>query len=186
MPHWSSPENDEATARPTLVQRAGGYFSLERPRRRRQPAPGRFLAAAAVAIIGSLAACAAIVAAGTATFPAMAGYEHFRFLDYAKLTVPGVALASLAWPVVTLFTPRARLLFAWLTVVVTMGGLAPDLWILYRGAPPNAVLLLVVMHLALAAVTYPALVFIAPQKPAPGPPVTLAPTPASAAAPLRR
>lgn len=164
MPHSSSPANDQATARPTPVQRAGGRFGLERPRRGRQPAPGRFLVAAVVAILGSLAACAAIVAAGTAIFPATAGYEHFRFLDYAKLTVPGVALASLAWLAVTLYTPRARLLFGWLTVVVTVGGLAPDLWILYRGAPPAAVLILVVMHLALAAVTYPALVLIAPQR----------------------
>ncbi|MDJ0357453.1 hypothetical protein [Paenarthrobacter sp. PH39-S1] len=86
---------------------------------------GRFLVAAVVSIIGSLAACAAVVAIGTTIFPATSGYDHFRFLDYAKLTVPGVAAAALAWPVVTLFSSRARRLFAWLTVLVMLGGMAP-------------------------------------------------------------
>lgn len=163
MPDWPSPERVASTARPALVQKAADYFRFDLPWGQCQPAVDNFLVAAVVAIIGSLAACAAIVAIGTTLFPATAGYDHFRFLDYAKLTVPGVGAAALAWPIVTLFSSQARRLFAWLTVVVTLGGMAPDLWILYRGAPSEAVLILVNMHLALAAVTYPALVYIAPQ-----------------------
>lgn len=169
MPDWSSPERVAAKVRPTPAQKAADYFSLDLPRGRRQPGVGRFLVAAVVAIIGSLAACAAIVAVGITVFPATAGYDHFRFLDYAKLTVPGVGAAALAWPLVTLFSSQARRLFAWLTVVVTLGGIAPDAWILYRGAPPEAVLVLVFMHLALAAVTYPTMVYVAPQRLASGP-----------------
>jgi hypothetical protein len=168
MSDWSSPQRVEGTIPQSVIQRAVEYFSLGFPRGLRQPALGRFLAAAVVSIIGSLAACAAIVAIGVAIFPATAGYDHFRFFDYAKLVVPGVVAAALAWPIVTLFSSRARRLFAWLTVVVTLGGLVPDAWILYRGAPPEAVLVLVVMHLALAAVTYPALVYISPQRRSPG------------------
>ena len=164
MPELSSPRGLETANRPTFARRAVDYFTVDLPWGRRQPGLGRFSTAAVVSVLGSLAACAVIVSIGTAIFPATAGYEHFRFLDYAKLTVPGVVAASLAWPVVTLFSSRARRLFAWLTVVVTLGGLAPDAWILYRGDAPEAVLVLVVMHLALAAVTYPALVYIAPQR----------------------
>lgn len=164
MPDETSTQSVDVAARPSAVHRAATYFTVDFPRGRRQPATGRFITAAVVSVIGSLAACAAIVAIGTAIFPATAGYEHFRFLDYAKLTVPGVAAASLAWPVVTFFTSRARPLFAWLTVAVTLGGLAPDAWILFRGDAPESVLILVVMHLALALVTYPALVYIAPQR----------------------
>ncbi|MGA7206199.1 MAG: DUF6069 family protein [Specibacter sp.] len=162
MPDESATEG--VAARPSAIQRTTAYFTVDFPRGRRQPAAGPFITAAVVSIIGSLAACAAIVAIGTAVFPATVGYEHFRFLDYAKLTVPGVVAASLAWPVVTFFSSRARRLFAWLAVAVTLGGLAPDAWILVRGDAPAAVLILVVMHLALAAVTYPALVYIAPQR----------------------
>ena len=38
------------------------------------------------------------VVIGTAIFPATKGYVHFRFSDYAKLTVIGVVIACLAWP----------------------------------------------------------------------------------------
>jgi len=164
MSDWSSPQSAKAQARPSLPQRAAAYFSIDLPWGKRQPALGRFLTGAAVSVIASLAACAVIVAVGTAIFPATAGYEHFRFLDYAKLTVPGVVAASLAWPMVTLLSSRALRLFAWLTVAVTVGGMAPDAWILLRGDSPDAVLVLVAMHLALAAVTFPALVFLAPQR----------------------
>ncbi|NVN00520.1 DUF6069 family protein [Arthrobacter sp. SDTb3-6] len=170
MPDRSSPQSVEATPLPPLNQKATAYLNLDFPRGRCQPTAGRFLVAALVSIAASLAACAVIVAVGTALFPSTSGYDHFRFMDYAKLTVPGVTAASLAWPTVTLLSSQARRPFAWLTVIVTLGGLSPDAWILYKGAPPEAVVILVVMHLALAAVTYPALVHIAPQRRGPIPP----------------
>jgi hypothetical protein len=42
----------------------------------------------------------------------------------------------------------------------------PDLFILYRGQPADAVAVLMVMHLAIALVTYNLLVHVAPVLPA--------------------
>jgi hypothetical protein len=42
-----------------------------------------------------------LVTIGTAVFPSTKGYVHFQFSDYAKLTIIGVVIACLAWPVVT-------------------------------------------------------------------------------------
>lgn len=136
---------------------------LDLPMGRRQPRAWRWVLAAAVAVVGSVAACALLAAAGVAVFPSTAGYGHFRFADYTKLTVAGVVAASVAWPIVTWLSSRARPVFLWLAVIVTVVSFAPDLWILHGGQPAEGVLVLAVMHVAVAAVTYPALVLIAPQ-----------------------
>ncbi|MBW4096099.1 MAG: hypothetical protein HIU81_12420 [Acidobacteria bacterium] len=163
MQEQSSTRNTGVAAGPSVLSKAAAYFTIDFPKGQRQPALGRFIVAAIVSVVVSLAACAVIVVIGTAIFPATKGYEHFGFLNYAKLTVPGVLAACLAWPAVTLISSRAVRLFVWLTVAVTVVGLVPDAWILFRGAPAAAVLVLVVMHIALALVTFPALVLIAPQ-----------------------
>ncbi|GGF41179.1 hypothetical protein GCM10011399_37360 [Subtercola lobariae] len=56
-------------------------------------------------------------------------------------------LACLAWPLVTLLSSRARRLYFWLAVLVTIVGLKPDAWVLYKGQPAAAVFILVLMHL---------------------------------------
>ncbi|GHG48183.1 hypothetical protein GCM10012320_15280 [Sinomonas cellulolyticus] len=139
-------------------------LDLDFPRGRNQPAPVRWVVASAVAVVGSVLACAALAAAGVAWFPETAGYEHFGFVDYTKLTVIGVGLACLAWPAVTWLSSRAWKPFLWLAILVTIVGLAPDAWILYKGQPANAIGVLVLMHFAVALITYPALVLIAPQR----------------------
>jgi hypothetical protein len=73
----------------SLVGRALGLARIDWAPSRQQPPPGRMVLATAVAIVGSLLADAILVAIGTAAFPATAGYGHFRFDDYAKLTVIG-------------------------------------------------------------------------------------------------
>jgi hypothetical protein len=78
--------------------------------------------------------------------------------------VIGVLAACFAWPLVTLLTTRARRLFLWIAILVTVVSLAPDAWILHLGQPAEGVAVLVAMHFALAVITYPALVFIAPQR----------------------
>ena len=143
----------------------GGNMTFDLPAGRAQPHLWRWILALCVAIGASLAACAALAAIGTAVFPSTVGYPHFQFADYAKLTIVGVFFACLAWPLMTLVSSRARGPFLLLTVIVTIVGLAPDAWILYKGQPAEAVLVLVAMHFALALITYPALVFIAPQRP---------------------
>lgn len=128
----------------------------------RQPSWVRVLIASAASIAGSLIADAAIVALGVAIWPATKGYVHFAFADYAKLTVVGVVIACAAWPVVTRVCAAPRWLFLRLAVLVTLVLLLPDVYILALGQPGTAVTVLMVMHLAIGAVTYAALVGIAP------------------------
>ncbi len=129
-----------------------------------QPSALRVLVALIVSVAGSLAADAVLVRIGTAIFPSTVGYVHFRFSDYAKLTVIGVVIASLAWPVVTRMSSAPRWLFFRLAVLVTLVLWLPDLYILDLGQPVRAVAVLIVMHLAIAVVTYSSLVHLAPAK----------------------
>jgi hypothetical protein len=83
-------------------------------------------------------------------------------VDYAKLTIIGVVIACLAWPVATPLSSAPRWLFLRLAILVTAVLLLPDAWLLARGSPPKAVAVLVVMHLAIAVITYNCLVHLAP------------------------
>ncbi len=133
--------------------------------RHRQPAPGRVLLATLAAIAGSLIVDAVLVAIGQAVFPSTKGYAHFQFADYCKLTVIGVIIACVAWPVVTRVTSAPRWLFLRLAVLVTLVLWLPDLYLLVRGQSGKAVAVLMVMHLAIALVTYNLLVRVAPVAP---------------------
>ena len=128
----------------------------------RQPSLGKLMLATVLSIAGSLLADALLVKIGVALFPATKGYAHFRFFDYARLTVIGVIIACVAWPIVTRITSWPRWLFFRLAILVTLVLFAPDLWLLARGQAPKAVGVLVVMHLAIALVTYNLLVHVAP------------------------
>jgi len=132
----------------------------------RQPSGVRLVIATIVSLLGSLIADGAIVAVGTRVFPTTKGYVHFHFSDYGKLTVIGVLIACAAWPVVTRISSEPRWLFFRLAIVVTLVLLLPDVYILHQGQPGKAVGVLMVMHLAIALVTYNALVRIAPARPA--------------------
>ena len=114
------------------------------------PRRARVATATIVAVVASLLADAALVAIGTAVFPSTHGYVHFAFADYARLTVLGVVVACLAWPVVTRVSSAPRWLYLRLAVAVTLILWIPDLWILAKGQPPEAVAVLMVMHLAIA------------------------------------
>jgi hypothetical protein len=149
-----------------MLNQAASLVRLDFSPQHRQPPAGRVLLATVAAIAGSLAADAILVVIGEALFPGTRGYVHFRFSDYGKLTVIGVIIASVAWPVVTRVTSQPRWLFVRLAVLVTLFLWLPDLYILYRGQPADAVAVLMVMHLAIAVVTYNLLVHVAPVRPA--------------------
>jgi hypothetical protein len=118
---------------------------------------------ATVVSIGlSLAADAALVAIGTRLFPATKGYVHFAFTDYAKLTILGVLVAGAAWPIVTRISAAPRWLFFRLAILVTLVLFLPDVYIWHQGQPADAVAVLMAMHVAIAVVTYNALVHLAP------------------------
>jgi hypothetical protein len=129
-----------------------------------QPGGFRVAAATLVSLVGSLLADAALVAICTAAFPSTRGYVHFQFHDYAKLTIVGVIVACLAWPIVTRISSAPRWLFFRLAIAVTVVLLLPDAYLLWRSQPPKAVAVLICMHLAIALVTYNAMVRLAPTR----------------------
>jgi hypothetical protein len=147
-----------------MMKQAVTLTKLDFLPRHRQPSAGRVLLATLAAIVGSLLADAALVAIGQAVFPATKGYSHFQFADYTKLTVIGVIIASAAWPIITRVTSAPRWLFFRLAILVTLVLWLPDLYILYRGQPGRAVAVLMVMHVAIAVVTYNVLVHLAPTR----------------------
>lgn len=130
----------------------------------RQPTPLRLVVATMIALLGSLAADAILVAIGTRIFPGTAGYEHFRFADYAKLTIIGVLGGAAGWPVLTRISSAPRWLYGWLMILVSMALFIPDAWLLVRGQPADAVAVLMAMHVAIAAILYCCMVLVAPPR----------------------
>jgi hypothetical protein len=154
------------TQPPPWLDRALGLARVDFAPSHRQPSAARVLVALVVSIAGALTADAILVVIGTTLFPPTKGYAHFQFQDYAKLTVIGVVIACLAWPVVTRISSAPRWLFFWLAVLVTLVLWLPDLYLLDLGQPGRAVAVLMVMHLAIALITYNSLVHIARVGPA--------------------
>jgi hypothetical protein len=152
------------TQLPPSLERPLGLVRVDFAPAHRQPSAVALLVATVASLVGSLAADAILVVIGTAIFPATQGYVHFRFSDYAKLTIIGVIIACVAWPVVTRISSSPRWLFIRLAIGVTLVLWLPDLFILYRGQSARAVAVLMVMHLAIALVTYNCLVHIAKVK----------------------
>ena len=127
-----------------------------------QPSNGRVVLATVLSIVGSLVADALLVVIAQALWPSTKGYAHFQFADYAKLTIVGVIIACIAWPVTTRITSQPRWVFVRMAVLVTIVLWLPDVYILIQGQPAKAVGTLFVMHVAIALVTYSALVYLAP------------------------
>jgi hypothetical protein len=119
------------------------------------------LAAAAL----SLAADLVLVAVGRAVFTVPASFGKFAFGAYALLTVLGVAGATAAWWAVTRLSSRPRWLLTRLAALVTALLLIPDFLLLGTpGNPAGPVVILMLMHLAIAAITYLALIKVAPAR----------------------
>ena len=124
----------------------------------RQPSNGRVVLATVLSIVGSLVADALLVVIAQALWPSTKGYAHFQFADYSKLTIVGVIIACIAWPATTRITSQPRWMFFRMAVLVTLVLWLPDVYILIQGQPAKAVGTLFVMHVAIALVTYSALV----------------------------
>ena len=139
---------------PTSLGRALGLVRVDLAPAHRQPSSLQVAIATAVSVAGSLAVDALLVVIGQAIFPSTKGYVHFQFSDYSKLTVIGVLIACAAWPIVTRISSDPRWLFFRLAIAVTLVLWLPDLWILHLGQPVQAVVVLMLMHLAIAVVTY--------------------------------
>jgi hypothetical protein len=128
----------------------------------RQPVLVRLISATLIAVVGALAADAILVALGTHVFPGTSGYEHFQFHDYAKLTIIGVVIGAVGWPVITRISSAPKWLYARLTILITVVLFLPDAWLLIHHQPPKAVAVLMSMHVAVAAVIYSTMVNVAP------------------------
>ena len=144
-----------------LVDRALALARVDWSPSRRQPRIEWVAVATVLAIAGALIADALLVKAGTSLFPSTNGYEHFRFDDYAKFTVIGVVVGCAGWPIVTRITSAPRWLFSRLAVLISLVLFLPDVWLLLRHQPLNAVLVLMIMHVAVALVTYQIVVRVA-------------------------
>jgi FtsH-binding integral membrane protein len=88
--------------------------------------------------------------------------EHFRFGDHAKLTIIGVLVGAAGWPVLARISSAPRWLYGWRTVLVSVALFSPDAWLLVRGQPLDAVVVLVAMRVAIAVTLYCGMVFVAP------------------------
>ena len=96
-----------------MLEQIASLARLDFSPQHRQPLVTRVLLATVIAIAGSLAVDAILVAIGEAVFPGTKGYVHFRFSDYAKLTVIGVIIACAAWPVITRVSSAATCSSTW-------------------------------------------------------------------------
>ena len=156
---------------PDVVAQALSIFAVDFEPQHDHPRARRVVLATMVAVVGSLLANTILVGVGTTIFPATKGFAHFRVSDYGTLTAIGVVLACMSWPIVTRISSVPEWLFLRMAVVVMLVLWLPDLWILLHGEPPAAVLVLMLMHVAIALITYPALVKLAPVRPRPEPAV---------------
>jgi hypothetical protein len=127
------------------------------------PAHRRVMAAGLAAAALSLAAGVALAAIGRAAFTVPASFGEFAFGPYALVTVLGVAGATATWAALTRLSSRPAWLLTRLAALVTALFLIPDFLLLGTpGHPAGPVAILMLMHLAVAVVTYTALVTIAP------------------------
>jgi hypothetical protein len=147
---------------PSEIRRWLKFVKVDLDVRREPPSWARWVLALVVANLGSLISDAILVAIGTTIFPSTRGFVHFQPTDYGKLTLIGVSIACVGWPVVARISSQARWLFLLLAVLVTLVLWLPDLWILVHGEPIRGVGVLMLMHLSIAFITYNTLVRVAP------------------------
>jgi hypothetical protein len=145
-----------------MLQKALDLVHLDFAPRHEHPSGGRVVLATIASIVGSLLADALIVVIFQAVFPSTKGYPHYQFSDYSKLTIIGVLIACVAWPITSRITSQPRWMFFRMAILVTLVLWLPDVYILHMGQPAKAVAGLFLMHLAIAVVTYNALVRLAP------------------------
>ena len=126
------------------------------------PSGPRVAFVTALAASASVAVNFALVHLATAFDPGLQHYSHFRFSDYGTLTVVGVICAGVAWYVATRNLTAPRPTFFRVAVVSMVVLWIPDVWLLIKHEPTRAVSFLIVMHLAIALITYNLLVFAAP------------------------
>lgn len=158
---------DATAGGPAVLERLLLRASIDFAPRHRQPSWALVAAATLVAVAGSLGLDELAVHVATTVFPDTAHFSHFRFADYASLTVVGVLAACAVWPLLTRIASKPRPLLFRMAVAGTVVLWLPDGWLLAEGERAAGVATLMAMHLLIALVTYNALVHVAPVRPAP-------------------
>jgi hypothetical protein len=132
------------------------------------PTYRRVVAAGLAAAVVSLAAALMLATIGQAAFTVPASFGKFAFATYALLTVLGVAGAAVTWAAVARLSSRPKWLLTRLAALVTALFLIPDFLLLGTpGNPAGPVAILMLMHLAIAVITYAALTELAPVRAGP-------------------
>jgi hypothetical protein len=152
-----------STQRSSLTRRAFRFTIAGPAAGTAPPAHRRVMTAGLAAAALSLAADVVLVAIGRTAFTVPASFGKFAFGTYALLTALGVAGATLAWDAVARLSSRPNWLLTRLAALVTALLLIPDFLLLGTpGNPTGPVVILMLMHLAIAVVTYTALIKVAP------------------------
>ena len=147
----------------SLAQRASRLTGTRPAVRTVPPTHRRVVAAGLAAAAVSLAADLILATIGQAAFTVPASFGKFAFATYALLTVLGVAGAATTWAAVTRLSSRPKWLLTRLAALVTALFLIPDFLLLGTwGNPAGPVAILMLMHLAIAVITYTALTELAP------------------------
>ena len=128
------------------------------------PSNFKIVFATIFSVVLSLAADMACVSVGEKIFPSTVGFVHFRFSDYAALTVIGVLGACAGWYVLLQISSKPKWIFFRSAILLTFVLYVPDLWIWLKGEPIKAVSVLMVMHLLIAVITYNSMVRFAPAR----------------------
>ncbi len=144
-----------STPRSSLAQRASRLAGTGPAPQAAPPTHRRLAAAGLVAAAVSLAADIVLATVGRAAFTVPAAFGKFDFGTYSLLTVLGIAGANATWGAVTRLSSRPKWLLTRLAVLVTALFLIPDFLLLgTQGNPAGPVAILMLMHLAIAAITY--------------------------------
>lgn len=152
-----------STQRSSRSQRAFPLTGTGLARQTVPPAHRRLAAAGLAAAAVSLSADAALVTIGRAAFTVPASFGKFSFGGYALLTMLGVAGATVVWRAVTRLSSRPKWLLTRLAALATALLLIPDFLLFGTpGNPVGPVVILMLMHLAVAIITYTALIKVAP------------------------
>jgi hypothetical protein len=140
------------------------FFAIELPKTGRQPRTLEFVLATIVAILGSYIARAVVLAVAAEWSPVTGKYPPFHHQDYLLPTIAITALACAAWPASTLISTHGRRLFLAVVAAGTSTFIALDV----SGdetTGPAVTGVAVAVHIAIALVIYPSLVFLSPQWP---------------------
>jgi len=150
----------------SLTERTLAWWRVDMRPSKEPPSGERLFVVTLLAVMCSVGANALIVTLTKHFDPALRDYAHFRLDDYGTLTVAGVLAAGVAWFIVLRVSSTPRWLLLRLAMLVTAVLWLPDAYLFAKREPTAAVVVLMIMHGAVALVTYNLLVrFAAPSEP---------------------